>query len=327
LPKLPAALIGDGWIVMALRDRLVIGAPWQRLVSWPPPLPPSPRCRFDLFDGGNGPARRPLTCPVGVSENASNAKQRILPMSTPRAENCFIVQQVGVIALCFLGMPACAQGPETVVPEPRDGSWMELHRRYVERAKKGSVDLLFLGDSITQGWNENTNPVWKRFYGPRKAVNFGIGGDRTQHVLWRIQNGELDGIKPKVVVLMIGTNNASSSTPDEIAQGIKAIVRELRQRLPEAKILLLGVFPRSQKPDALRERLKSVNERIAKLDDGEHIKFLDIGKAFLEPDGTIAKVIMPDYLHLTPLGYRRWAEAMEPTLWSLLDEPGLKTES
>jgi lysophospholipase L1-like esterase len=226
-----------------------------------------------------------------------------------------------MIGLFVPGMPACAQGPETVMPEPRDGPWMELHHRYVERAKKGHVDLLFLGDSITQGWNENNNPVWKRFYTPRHAVNFGIGGDRTQHVLWRIKNGELEGITPKVTVLMIGTNNAGSNTPDEIAQGITAIVQELRQKLPETKILLLAVFPRSQKPDAVRERLKSVNERIARLDDGDHVKFLDIGKAFLEDDGTIAKEVMPDYLHLSPLGYRRWADAMEPTLWSLLDEP------
>ncbi len=152
-----------------------------------------------------------------------------------------------------------AQGPETVVPAPREGWWMELHNRFLERAKKGKVDLLFLGDSITQGWNDNE--VWQRFYGPRNAANFGIGGDRTEHVLWRIQHGELEGIEPKVAVLMIGTNNVSSSTPDEIAQGITAIVKELRSRLPKTKILLLGVFPRGEKPLSVRERLKSVNEK------------------------------------------------------------------
>lgn len=245
-------------------------------------------------------------------------------MSTRCAGTYCLVHDLAVIGLFVLGMPACAQGTDPVVPEPRDAPWMELHHRYVERAKKGQVDLLFLGDSITEGWNENVNPVWKRFYGPRNAVNFGIGGDRTQHVLWRIKNGELDGIKPKVTVLMIGTNNASSNTPDKIARGVTAIVQELRQRLPETKVLLLAVFPRSQKPDSLRDRLKSVNEKIAKLDDGDHVKFLDIGKAFLEPDGTIAQEVMPDYLHLSRLGYRRWAEAMEPTLWSLLDEPAEK---
>jgi lysophospholipase L1-like esterase len=224
---------------------------------------------------------------------------------------------IGVLGLLASGISAGAQGPETVIPQPREGSWMALHRDFLERAKTGKVDLLFLGDSITQGWNKD---VWNRFYGPRNAANFGIGGDRTQHVLWRIQNGELDGIRPKVVVLMIGTNNASSSTPDEIAQGITAIVEELRRRLPKAQVLLLGVFPREQKPGGLRERLKAVNERIAKLDDGSHVRFLNIGKAFLNADGSISPEIMPDYLHLSRQGYRIWAEAMEPTLWALLDE-------
>lgn len=245
-------------------------------------------------------------------------------MSIRRGGSPSLVHELGVIGLFLVGMPACAQTPDTVVPEPRDGPWMEIHQRYVERAKKGKVDLLFLGDSITQGWNEETNPIWKRFYGPRHAANFGIGGDRTQHVLWRIKNGELDGIKPMVAVLMIGTNNVSSNTPDEIAHGVTAIVQELRQRLPETKILLLAVFPRSQKPDSIRDRLKSVNEKIAKLNDGDHVRFLDIGKAFLEEDGTISNEIMPDYLHLSRSGYRRWAEAMEPTLWSMLDEPQQK---
>jgi lysophospholipase L1-like esterase len=225
---------------------------------------------------------------------------------------------IGLIAT-GLSAVAFAQGPETAVPRPREGLWMDLHRGFVDRAKKGNVDLLFLGDSITQGWNDNE--VWKRYYGPRNAANFGIGGDRTQHVLWRIQNGELDGIEPKVVVLMIGTNNASSATADEIAQGIAAIVEELRHRLPRAKILLLGVFPRGQKPYATREKLQDVNAKIAPLDDGSHVKFLDIGKAFLSQDGTISPEIMPDYLHLNRKGYRIWADAMEPTLWSMLDEP------
>ncbi len=196
---------------------------------------------------------------------------------------------------------------------------MDMHRRFVERAWSGNVNLLFLGDSITQGWNDNE--VWKRHYGPRNAANFGIGGDRTQHVLWRIQNGELEGIEPKGVVLMIGTNNASSATADEIARGVTAIVAELRHRLPKARILLLGVFPRGQKPDATREKLQAVNAKIAGLDDGSHVKFLNIGKAFLNEDGTISREVMPDFLHLTRKGYRIWADAMEPTLWSMLDEP------
>jgi lysophospholipase L1-like esterase len=221
--------------------------------------------------------------------------------------------------LLVIGIPACAQGPATVVPSPREGSWMEVHKSFLVLAKKGHIDLLFLGDSITQGWNENS--VWQRFYGPRHAANFGIGGDRTQHVLWRIQNGELDGIDPKVTVLLIGTNNLHDDTPDEISQGVKSIVAEVRKRLPKTQILLLGVFPRSARPDSNRERIKSINAKIARLDDGSHVRFLDIGNAFVNADGTISGDVMPDYLHLSSKGYRLWAEAMEPTLWSMLDEP------
>jgi lysophospholipase L1-like esterase len=243
-----------------------------------------------------------------------------LPMWTRRGWVGILFRGMGVMGLAAAGLStACAQGPETVVARPREGAWMDLHNRFVERARQGHVDLLFLGDSITQGWNDNE--VWKRFYGARNAANFGIGGDRTQHVLWRIRNGELDTIEPKVVVLMIGTNNASSGTDEEIAQGVTAIVEEFRQRLPKARILLLGVFPRGEKPNPTREKLDAVNRRIAGLDDGSHVKFLDIGKAFLDADGTIAREIMPDHLHLSRKGYRIWADAMEPTLWSLLDEP------
>lgn len=243
-------------------------------------------------------------------------------MMTRRGWNRVLVRGLGILCLAATGLSACAQGPATVVPKPRgtEGSWMKLHREFLERAQQGKVDLLFLGDSITQGWR-GAPEVWKRFYGPRNAENFGIGGDRTQHVLWRIQNGELEGIEPKAVVLMIGTNNANNATADEIAQGITAIVEELRKRLPKTKVLLLGVFPRGEKPDATREKLDAVNAKIAGLDDGSHVKFLDIGKAFLNPDGTISREIMPDYLHLSRKGYRIWADAMEPTLWSLLDEP------
>jgi beta-glucosidase len=223
------------------------------------------------------------------------------------------------VAIAGMGLSALAQGPATVIAEPRTGAWMDQHRSFVKRAEDGNIDLLFLGDSITQGWN-GAKTTWDRFYTPRKAANFGIGGDRTQHVLWRIKNGEINGIEPKVAVLMIGTNNASSNSADEIAQGVTAIVNELRHRLPKTKILLLAVFPRGQKPTPTRARLNSVNEQIAKLDDGSNVRYLDIGKAFLNDDGTISKDIMPDYLHLSQKGYRRWADAMEPLLWSILDE-------
>jgi lysophospholipase L1-like esterase len=231
-----------------------------------------------------------------------------------------LVRSLAFTLVMAVGQGSFAQAPPTVTPAPREANWWTaLHGKFLERARQGNVDLLFLGDSITQGWNDNE--VWKRYYGPRHAANFGIGGDQTQHVLWRIQSGELEGIHPRVVVLMIGTNNAGSSSADDIAAGIGAIVKELRSRLPEAKVLLLGVFPRSQKPDATRMKLEEVNRQVKKLDDGKDVVFLDIRKAFLNPDDSISPEIMPDYLHLTAKGYRLWAEAMEPTLWKMLDEP------
>jgi lysophospholipase L1-like esterase len=213
-------------------------------------------------------------------------------------------------------------------PVPRDEKWTKRHEGFVATAKKGGIDLLFLGDSITDAWGgEGHNPkaagakVFAQEFLPLKAANFGIGGDRTQHVLWRIENGELKSITPKVTVLMIGTNNADNSKPDDVVQGITAIVKGVRTRLPKTRVLLLAVFPRGQKPGEMRERLKRVNSQIAKLDDGEHVRFLDIGGAFVNEDGTISPEIMPDYLHLSPQGYRKWADAMEPTLSKMLDEP------
>ena len=174
------------------------------------------------------------------------------------------------------------------------------------------MDLLFLGDSITDGSAGGGKAVWEKNYAPLKAANFGIGGDQTQHVLWRIQNGELDGIKPKVAVLMIGTNNLGGNTDEEIADGIKAIVAELHKQTPETKLLLLGVFPRGIKAnDSNRARIKNINSIIAKLDDGgKTVKYLDIGDKFLEADGTLPKSIMPDALHPNGKGYEIWAEAI-----------------
>ena len=236
---------------------------------------------------------------------------------------------LGALAIVTIGPATWAQTktetkpqspPEKATePAPWPGNWMKTHERYVERAMEGKIDLLFLGDSITAGWNGGGKEVWSRTYGPRNPANFGISGDRTQHVLWRIENGEVEGIKPRVAVLMIGTNNASSNSADEIADGVKAIVKRLREKLPETKVLLLAVFPRGEKPNPTREKLSEVNEKIASLGDGKMVTYLDIGKNFRSDDGTISKEIMPDFLHLSPKGYQIWADAIEPTLATMLE--------
>ncbi|MFM7107803.1 MAG: platelet-activating factor acetylhydrolase IB subunit [Planctomycetaceae bacterium] len=220
--------------------------------------------------------------------------------------------------------PAVAQPPvpkdrETTAPVPRDANWMQRHELINSRAVPGAVDLIFIGDSITQGWEDAGKQAWEKFYGSRKAMNAGIGGDRTQHVLWRLDNGNVKGITPKVAVVMIGTNNAKANEPAETAAGIEAVVRSLRQKLPGTKVLLLGVFPRGATPDdPLRQRNAAVNGIVAKLDDGKDVFYLDIGATFLAADGTLSKEIMPDLLHLSPRGYEIWAEAIEPKLKELL---------
>lgn len=236
----------------------------------------------------------------------------------------------------FCAVPVFAQTNDSavpavntaVVPEERYApgtSWDKRHQEFVQIAKQGGVDILFLGDSITDFWRNRGSNVWNRCYAPRQAANFGISGDRTQHLLWRMDNGELDGIKPKVVVLMIGTNNTGKekngkprNTVPETVAGVEAVVQDIRTRLPDSKILLLGLFPRGTFDDPQRAQVALVNTVIAKLDDGKMIKYLDIGPNFLELDGTLPKSIMPDLLHPNGQGYEIWAKAMEPTLAEML---------
>ena len=200
-----------------------------------------------------------------------------------------------------------------------NAGFIASHERFVKIAQEGTAQLVFLGDSITAGWN-GKKEIWDKAFGAYKPANFGIGGDRTQHVLWRITHGELDGIKPKAVVLMIGTNNSGSDPAEGIAKGVTAIVETIRAKQPQAKILLLAVFPRGEKPSPNpgREKLAKVNEIIAKLHDGQNIHFLDIGAKFLQPDGSLTKEIMPDFLHLSAQGYQIWADAISPKLAELM---------
>ncbi len=194
------------------------------------------------------------------------------------------------------------------------------HEAFVAIAKKGEAQVVFLGDSITAGWARHPG-IFEKEYGQYKAANFGIGGDRTQHVLWRVENGEFDGIKPKAVVLMIGTNNAgvAENSPEQIANGIKAIIEAIHKRTPDTKVLLLAIFPRGATPaDANRVKNEKVNALIAKFDDGKKVHFFDIGAKFLKPDGTLEKSVMPDLLHLNAASYQIEADAIREKLASLV---------
>ena len=198
---------------------------------------------------------------------------------------------------------------------------MNRHKSFNTRVAKGKVDLVFIGDSITQAWENPGRKVWAKFYGKRNAVNLGISGDRTQHVIWRLDNGNLYNIQPKAAVIMIGTNNSGSNTSQEIADGLKIIVKQIRTKSPKTKILLLGVFPRgTNNADKKRQVNEGANAIFSKLDDGKHVHYLDIGPKFLEKDGTLTREIMPDLLHLSEKGYTIWAESIESELAKLLGE-------
>jgi lysophospholipase L1-like esterase len=217
--------------------------------------------------------------------------------------------------------PAQAPDSESVTPESRNGGWMKRHDTINAHVKPGDAQLLMIGDSITQGWEGNGREVWQKYYGNRHAVNLGIGGDRTQHVLWRLDHGNIDGIHPKLAVLMIGTNNSGRNTPEQIAAGVRAIVEKLRTSLPTTKVLVLAIFPRGKdEQDRLRKVNEAANEQIAKLADGQNVFYLDIGKKFLNEDGTLSREIMPDLLHLSPRGYEIWASSIEPTVVRLMAE-------
>jgi lysophospholipase L1-like esterase len=210
-------------------------------------------------------------------------------------------------------------------PVPRDARWVARHESFVKIAQQGGVDVLFMGDSITDFWRGRGSNVWNTYYAPRHAANFGISADRTEHVLWRIDNGELDGIHPKVVVLMIGTNNTGKdrngnlhNTIPQVIAGVTAVANDIRAKLPDTKILLLAIFPRGVVDDFQRGEVAVINTALAKLDDGSTVKFLDIGPHFLEADGTLPRSIMPDLLHPNARGYQIWADAMNPTLDEML---------
>ncbi|MCU6498615.1 GDSL-type esterase/lipase family protein [Rugamonas sp. A1-17] len=201
--------------------------------------------------------------------------------------------------------------------------WTPRHEKKVAEAQAlgKSAQVVFIGDSITEGWEKSGAPVWERNYKPMNGLALGFGGDRTENVLWRLLHGEVDGIAPKVAVLMFGTNNTGHrhEDPKLTAAGIRRDIDELRHRLPDTKILLLAIFPRGEKPDdELRQLNEKVNGIIAGFADNQHIYFLNINQAFLAPDGTLSRDIMPDLLHPNEKGYEIWAKAMAPTLKRLM---------
>jgi lysophospholipase L1-like esterase len=229
--------------------------------------------------------------------------------------------------------PAAPAIPDASAAIPKTGNarFFEMHEQFLARGKSGPIGVLFLGDSITEAWRRPTH-IWEHYFGKYQPANFGIGGDQTQHVIWRIENGELDGITPKAVVLMIGTNNSGQHTGEQIAAAVTKIVGMIRAKIPGTKVLLLAIFPRDARRTndgliteaAITDTAKRVaandraNALLAKLDDGANVRFLNINAIFLGKDGRIPWTIMPDQLHLSNAGYQMWAEAIEKPLAELM---------
>ena len=245
------------------------------------------------------------------------------------------MKSIIVVAVCAWGLsagsvfaePSSAANP-LLVPAAREKhvwsrtgqNWMERHEVVKREAQKGEAQLVFIGDSITHMFEDRGLEVWNKHYAPLKAINMGFGGDQVQHVLWRLQNGEVDGISPRVAVVMIGTNNAKNYPPEQTAEAIREICSLLRTKLPETRILLLAIFPRNTLQDPRHLTNLEVNRLIQPLAADPWIDYLDIGQAFVDADGSIPEDIMPGQLHPSLKGYQLWADAMNPVLMKLMEE-------
>src|SRR3954467_3273589 len=235
---------------------------------------------------------------------------RALPVCRQHMKTIRLLISVFVLASTLAGelraqteTPAAAPATRTntaVIPVSREDRALPRQNLVLQRAKDnpGPCDVVLIGDSITQGWEGNPpnggKNVWEKYYGKRNCLNFGVGGDRTQHVLWRFENGQLDGLKPKGAVLMIGTNNSNKDDNSEadILEGVTAIVKQIRTRLPETKLLVFGIFPRGKTFSTQRGKILQVNQALEKLADNKMVFYMDIGSQLIEADGSISTEMM-----------------------------------
>ncbi len=296
--------------------------PENGVVVLAPPLPGF-HVRYTLDGSAPGPKSGPYLAPIHLP---AGYKVRAITVSDDR-------KQISVENVIDGPDVTGKKSGSSVVPCTQDRDfptydWAKRHAAVTALVNERKPALVFVGDSITQMFggepHDRGQPgkdVWEKYYGKRNAANLGFGYDYTENALWRLQHGELDGAAAKLVVVNIGTNNSGKNSVPEIVEGVKAVVAEVRRIQPASAILLLGIYPRGPKPDATREKLAAVNRELAQLDGKDHVTFMDVTAQLLQPDGTITKEIMGDYLHPTAKGYEIICAAIEPTVKKLLGEP------
>lgn len=241
-----------------------------------------------------------------------------------------------VLFLCVAGMITSSVLAQTAPDQPQertDANSRLAHQQLVAKAGQGTIDVYFVGDSITRRWGATDYPQllahWREHFFGWNAGNFGWGGDSTQHILWRLQNGELKGVRPKVFVVLAGTNNLtglkSIDEVDSVARGVMEIVTTCRQAAPDATIVLMGVFPRHDVPDATK-KVERLNRLLEKGADGKQVRFVDLHDKFVDEQGQLRAGLFPDKLHPALPAYQIWAEALKPILTEVLGPPA-KTDS
>jgi lysophospholipase L1-like esterase len=243
--------------------------------------------------------------------------------------------RVAVLAVLAAAAALQAQSREAPADQPvqrADENSRVAHTQLLRKARSGRIDVYFMGDSITRRWGATDYPEllahWRRSFFGWNAGNFGWGADTTQHMLWRVENGELDGVNPKVIVLLAGTNNVGTTMPeggddakaDDIARGVTALVRAMRARAPKAVIVLMGILPRNDNM-AVMSTIGKINRRLAATADGTSVRFLDISDRLADADGRLFEGMTTDRLHLTVKGYQVWADALRPILEQQLGPP------
>jgi lysophospholipase L1-like esterase len=295
-----AAVIGGAWShVSAAEAPPAAQAPPRVVIGPPAPVPPEvtiPRPTPEELTQVNDAVRK-------FTDSADAATKPVLK----KFESLMLLQPPRLNVAATYTQTTQRMGPR--------------HLGFVEIAKQGNIDLLMHGDSITDWWvqGEANKAMFDKYFAGIRTANFAVAGDTTQGVLWGLKNGEGQGFQPKAVMLMIGTNNSGTHTAPEIAEGIGAIVLELRTNFPNAKILLLAIFPRGYPGDPVRDRIAEVNRIISRLDDQRQVFYMDIGAAFLDDKGLfLPEVFRPDNLHPMAKGYDIWGTAVKAKLAELL---------